>query len=344
MTTRSGLDAQVGFAAESTVGTAVTVTKFVEFDNEDFKYVPTWLEGEGIRAGAQFKRDSRVSVVRKDVNGKLDLKLPTKGIGLLVKHALGSSATPVQIGATTAYQQIHTPGDHVGKGLTFQVGRPEPGTGTVRPFTFNGCKCTQWEFSVADGGNCMFSTTWDGWNEDTATALAPALYASGAALFNFSHGSLTLGGTASTGGSPSQISVAGSTAVAAVVNSFTLRGEIPMQADRYGIGNAGVKNEQLQNDYPTITGSLDAEFAKAELYDVFKGAASTTLQANFSQGDAGGGNAFAFNWILPAARFKNMGPSVNGPGLVRMSCEFEVYDDGTNAACQAKIVSTDTSL
>lgn len=342
MTTRSGLDAQVGFKNETTVGTAVTPDHFVEFDTETFKYTPTWLEGEGIRAGSQFKRDSRVSVVRKDVNGKLDIKLPTKGVGLLVKHMMGSSATATQIGVTTAYKQIHTPGDHVGKGLTIQVGRPEPGTGTVRPHTFNGCKCTQWEFSVSDGGNCMLSTTWDGWNEDTATALASASYSSGANLFNFSHGSLTLGGTATTGSG--EISVAGSTAVAAVVNSFTVRGEIPLQADRYGIGNAGVKSEQLQNDYPTITGSIDAEFAKVELYDVFKAASSTTLQANFSQGDAGGGNAFAFNWILPATRFKDLGPAVNGPGLVRMSCEFEVYDDGTNAVAQAKIVSTDTAL
>lgn len=342
MTTRSGLDAQIGFKNETTVGTAVTVDHFVEFDNEDFSYQPTWLEGEGIRAGGKYKRDSRVGVVRKDVNGKLDLKLATKGMGLLVKHMMASSATATQIGVTTAYKQLHTPGDHVGKGLTVQVGRPEPGTGTVRPHTFNGCKCTSWEFTVSDGAHAMLSTSWDGWNEDTATALATASYTASNALFNFSHASLTLGGTASTGSG--EITVAGSTAVAAVVNSVTIRGENPMKVDRYGIGNAGVKVEQLENDYPTITGSIDAEFAKVELYDVFKAATSTTVQLNMSQGDAGGGNAFAFNWILPATRFKNAAPSVNGPDLVRATLDFEVYDDGTNAVAQVKIVSTDTAL
>src|SRR5687768_6941717 len=139
MTTRSGLDAQLGLAAESTYGTGVVATRFLEFDEEDFKYVPTWLEGEGIRAGRKFKRDSRVSVARKNVTGKVDCKVANKGFGLLLKHMIGSSATATQIGATDAYAQLHTPGDHVGKSLTFQVGRPEPGTGTVRPHAFTGC-------------------------------------------------------------------------------------------------------------------------------------------------------------------------------------------------------------
>lgn len=342
MATRSGLDAQVGFAAETVVGTAVTVTRFPEFDNEDFAWVPTWLEGEGIRAGSKFKRDSRVSIVRKDVNGKLDLKLPTKGIGLLVKHMMGSSGSATQIGATAAYEQFHTPGDHVGLGLTFQVGRPEPSSGTVQPFTYNGCKCTQWELTVADGAHAMLSTTWDGWNQTTATALASASYTAGNELFNFSHATLALGGTAST--SSGEVSVSGGTTVAAVVNSVTVRGENPMAVDRYGIGNAGVKSEQLENDYPSITGSIDAEFDMGELYDVFTGATSTTLQLSLSQGDAGGGNPFLFDIIIPATRLKTAAPSVDGPAIVRMQTDFEGYYDGANSILQAKIVSTDTAI
>lgn len=344
MATRSGLDAQAGFKTETVVGTEVVVDHFVEFDNEDFTEVPTWLEGEGLRAGRKYKRDSRVGVVRYDVNGKLDIKVPNKGLGLLVKQMLASSAAPVQIAATTAWQQIHTPGDHVGKSMTFQVGRPEPGTGTVRPFTYRGCKCSQWEFSVSDGDHCKLSMTWDGWRENTAAALAVASYAASAGLFNFSHGTLRLGGTPTTGGSPTQISVAGGVAAATIINSVTLRGENPFAAERYGIGNAGVKAEQLENDYPTITGTLDAEFSKVELYDVFKAGTSTALELAFSFGDAGGANPYLLSFIAPKVKFKTAGPSVDGPGLVRMSTEFEVYDDEVNAPFQVKLVSTDTAL
>lgn len=344
MTTRSGLDAQVGFVNESTYGTLVTPTKFIEFDNEDFLYAPTWLEGEGLRAGRKFKRDSRVGVSRKDVNGKLDFKAANKGLGLLFKHMLGSAGTPVQIGATTAYQQIHIPGDQAGKSLTVQVGRPEPSTGTVRPFAYLGCKITQWEFSVSDGDHAKFSLTFDGRDEDTATGLATASYSATMNLFNFSHATLKLGGTASTAGSPSQISISSGVTVAAIINSIALRMENPMAGERYGVGNAGLKSEPLENDYPTITGSLDAEFAKTELYDVFKAANSTAFQLDFSFGDAGGANPYLLSFIVPKMKLKSAPPSVDGPGLVRMNTDIEGYDDETNAPIQIKYVSTDTSL
>lgn len=344
MATRSGLDAQVGFAAEATFGTVQTPTKFVEFDNEDFKLGLTWLEGEGLRAGRKFKRDVRVGVSKRDVNGKLDFKVPNKGLGLLLKHMIGSSAVPTVIGASTAFQQIHTPGDLFGKSLTIQVGRPEPSTGTVVPFAFLGCKCSQWELSVSDGDHAKLSTTWDGRDEDTTTGLAAASYASGAGLFNFSHATLKLGGTPTTGGTPSQISIAGGTTVATVINQITVRGENPLEVGRYGLGNAGLKNEQLENDYPSVTGTFDAEFNKTEFYDVFKATSSVAMQLDMSFGDAGGANPFLLSFIAPKIRLKDATPSVNGPGLVRANTEFEVYDDETNAPFQFKYVSTDTAL
>lgn len=344
MGTRSGLDAQVGFAAESTFGTLVAPDHFVEFDNEDFKLAPTWLEGEGLRAGRKFKRDSRVGQVKRDVNGKLDFKVPNKGLGLLLKHMIGSSAVPTVIGATTAYQQIHTPGDMFGKSMTVQVGRPEPGTGTVRPFSFLGCKVSQWELSISDGDHAKLSVTFDGRDEDTTTGLTAASYPTAAALYHFAHASLKLGGTASTSGSPSQMSVAGGVAVATVINQITIRGENPLEVNRYGVGNQGLKKEQLENDYPTVTGTLDAEFSKTELYDVYKAGNSTALELALSFGDAGGGNPFLLSFIAPKAKLKDATPSVNGPGLVRANTEIEFYDDETNAPFQFKYVSTDATL
>ena len=141
MATGAGLDAQVGFKAESTWGTAVTVDKFVEFSSEDLKFDPNWLEPTGLRPGTKYKRASRVRQSRKGVTGSLTLEHATLGMGTLWKYALasGSGSTPVLISGT-AYKQIHTPGDFRTLGLTVQVGRPEPGTGTVRPHTFAGVK------------------------------------------------------------------------------------------------------------------------------------------------------------------------------------------------------------
>lgn len=342
MTTRSGLDAQLGVAAESVFGTGVTVTRFLEFDNEDMKFMPTWLEGEGLRAGKKFKRASRVSVARKDVNGKFDIKVPNKGLGLILKHMIGSSATPTQIDTTDAYEQVHTPGDMYGKSLTVQIGRPEPGTGTVRPFAYTGCKVTSWELTVQDGDHLKLSVTLDGRDEDTTTGLATASYAAGAELFNFSHATLRLGGTAAT--ATGKTTITGGTAVAAVINQVQIKGESPMAADRYGVGNAGLKSEQIENDYPTVTGTLDAEFAKTELYDVYKAYDALALELVLEFGEADTGQPFHLSFLAPAIKFKESSPSVDGPGIVKAQMEFEVYDNGTDPAYQFVYISTDTAL
>src|SRR5688500_6180443 len=110
MATGSGLDSQIGFAAESTWGTPVTVTRFCEFNSESLERTPTFLEPTALRAGTKYKRVSRIRVSRQTVAGVVELDLATKGMGLLFKHALASTVSTPTLIAGTAYKQIHTPG------------------------------------------------------------------------------------------------------------------------------------------------------------------------------------------------------------------------------------------
>lgn len=342
MATGSGLDAQLMVGAESTWGTAVTPDHTVEFNDESLKREPTWLEPTGLRVGQKYKRANRVVISRESVSGDVTLEHATKGMGLLWKHALASSAVPAQIAATTAYEQIHVPGDFRGLGLTVQVGRPEPSTGTVRPFTYRGCKIGSWELSVSDNAIPTLKVSVDGRAEDTATALAAASYPSGSRVFSFADATLTLGGTVSTVGG--KTSVSGATAVATVVNEVTVSGAAPMASDRFGIGNAGLKSEQLENDTPTITGSLGAEFNKTELYDVYTNNTTTAMVLKLEGVDIEAGNLETLEIILPAVKLKSAAPNVGGPDIVQMSTDFEAYDDETNPPIQVRIVSTDTAL
>lgn len=341
MATGTGLDAQLGFAAETVVGTPVTVTKFVEFNSEGLTWKPSFVEPTGLRVGRKFKRASRLVQSRKTVEGGVEMEWPTKGAGLLVAHALGSAAVPVQIAATTAYKQLHIPGGLVGKGLTVQVGRPEP-SGTVRAHTYTGCKVTSWEFKLSNDGTLMLSLEVDGWDESTATALATASFPTGAEVFNFQQGVLKLGGTPST--ASGEMSVAGGVAVTTVITEISVKGENPLATERYGIGQSGVKKEQLENDFPTISGSLSAEFNRTELYDLLK--ANTTVAIEFTMTGSliASGNFYQISFIMPACKIKAAAPSVEGPDIVQMTTEFEAYDNEVDAPIQIKIVSTDTTL
>lgn len=348
MATGSGLDAQLGFGQETTWGTAVTADHFVEFDSESLKFDPTWLEPTGLRTGVYFKRAGRIVQSRRAVSGDFTVEAVSRGMGLLWKHALASAVTtPTQDATTGAYKQVHTPGGYVGKGLTIQVGRPQPSDGVVKPFTYSGCKITGWQFSLSDGAVPTLQLTVDGRDEATATALASASYPAGTPptfLWDFSKATLKLGGTVTT--ASGLTSVSGGTAVATVVNEVTLSGSTPMANERYGIGNAGLKNEPLQNDIQTITGTLSAEFNKAELYDVYTAQTTKALQLTFTNGVNIGTSTdkWTLDFILPAVKLKAAAPAVGGPDVVSMSTDFEAYSDETNPVIQVLIWSDEATL
>jgi hypothetical protein len=343
MATGSGLDAQLMVGSETTWGTAVTPNHTYEFNDEGLKLDPTFLEPTGLRVGTKYKRASRVSISRKSVSGDLTLEHATLGMGLLWKHALASALTTPTALTTPAYEQVHTPGDFRGKGLTIQVGRPEPSSGTVRPFTYAGCKVSQWEFSVSDNAIPTLKLTFDGRSQDTTTALAAASYLSGSKVFSFANATLKLGGTATT--TSGKTSVTGNTAVATVVTEVSVQGAAPMAADRFGIGNAGLKAEQLENDTPTITGSLNAEFNKAELYDLFANNTTTALVLTLTGDPIGAsGSNDTLELILPAVKLKGASPNVGGPDIVSMSTDFEAYSDEVNPPIQVRLVSADATL
>lgn len=338
----TGLDAQIMFAQETVYGTGVTPTRSLEFNSEGLAQAITYLDSSGIRKGNPFKRTARTIQSRFSVDGDVEVEISTLGMGLLARNMLGSATTTTtQIASTTAYKQIHVPGGLQGLSLTTQVGRPEPGSGTVFPFTYAGCKVSKWSIALKDNAIPTLKLTLTGRAETTATALATAAFLSGAGVFSFKGASLKIGGTAAT--ASGETTITGGTAIAAVVKGITISGDNAMATDRYGIGNAGLKKEPLQNDMNTITGSLDAEFGKTELYDVYTAGTPTCLQFDLTGNVIAGGNSFLYSVILPSVILKKATPNVSGPDIVSMTTNFEAEWDETNPVIQIKIVSTEST-
>jgi hypothetical protein len=352
----SGLSSQLMVGVETTVGTAVTPTITYEFLNENFAFAPTDLDGAGLKSGQAFERLSRHIRSRIDVNGDFTVEHTDKGhMGLLWKHALGSSLTvPVVIGATTAYESYLTPGSHTGMGLTVQTAEVQPDA-TARAFTWSGTKCTQWDFSVNDNQYAQFKMTCDAWNLDTAAALATASYTATAGVFSFKDAAtFKIGGTAST--TAGKTTIASGVTAATLARGMTITGMNPMKQDRYGLGNSGVKKEQLENAFPTITGTFDAEFTqRTEIFDLYKSNTGTALQIDFTHfdsagNDAGGVNAgpnpYLLSFIIPAVKFTSVTANTAGPDVTAQKVAWKAFDDGsgTNPVIQVHLVSTDTTL
>src|SRR5919108_2993637 len=111
----AGIGAQVGVAAESTYGTYVAPTRFYEFTKEGLKKGKHTAQGTGMAAGRLLDPGGRRVVTHQDGKGPLDLEVGTKNMGLMLQALMGTTVTPVQQGATTAYLQTHTLADNVGK-------------------------------------------------------------------------------------------------------------------------------------------------------------------------------------------------------------------------------------
>lgn len=358
----SGLSGQVGAVAEVTYGTPVTVTHFYEFLSENFIFNPTWLDGLGLKSGQAFKRASRTIQSEFDVNGDLTMEhtigsaanTVADSMGFWWKWALGSTLTTPTLVLGTAYKQVHTNGSKAGQFITVQVGRPQVQSVTVQPFTYTGVKCSQWDFSCNDNQIAQLKLTFDGRTELTSTGLAAASYPTPNGLFSFANATVfTIGGTAST--SAGETTVAGGSAIGSLVNSITITGATPMKVNRFGLGNAGLKGEPIENAIPTITGTLGTEFfSRTEFYDVFKANTTTVLELDFTAFDAAGNDAngvaagpnpYRLAFILPAVKFKTASVPITSPDVIPQSVGFEAFDDGsgTNPVIQVKLVSKESS-
>ena len=310
----SGIGSQLGIATETTFNTAVTVTRFYEFTNESINYNKVTAVGLGLRAGGQVPRSQRRVVTTSDATGDITLDLPTKGLGLLLAHAMGSF--PTKTGGSFTF----TLGDIYTKSFTSQVGVPQYG-GTVTPKTIGGCKISSWELGVSNAGIATGRFSVDGASFTTGTSLATASYSSTTNLFHFAQGAVTVDGSS-----------------VANIKDFTLTVDNVIKSDRYNLGAAGVKAEQVINGFRKVSGSITAEFTDTVLLTKFLADTSTGLALTFTSGSD------VLSITASAVKFDGEAPQVGGPEVIDVNFTFEAYDNGTDAPLTIVYTTTDTSL
>ena len=331
MAIASGLAAQIGVAAESTYGTYVAPTRFPEYNKADLKKKKNVVQGGGLAAGQIAQLGSRRVVTSESVEGGFELEVANKGMGLLLAHLLGSSATPVQQGATAAYLQAHTVGDNIGKSLTIQHGVPDL-TGTVRPFTFKGCKLSGAEFSCKVGEPLTMSLDVDGRQASEVETLVAASLATGVAPFHWAQMSVKLGAF-------------GAEAAVSGVKGFSVKFDRGMASERFYAGAGGLKAEPVMNDWLKVSGSLDVDLVnKADFADRFAADSATSLVIEFVGPLIASTYYQTFRIKVPMVFFDGDTPTVDGPDVTSGGYQFVAQLDGTNPLVSIDYISTDTTL
>ena len=325
----SGIGAQLGLVSEVTFNTPVAVSRFLEFNSENLQYHKKVAIGSGLRAGGKVPRVARRVITTSDVTGDFLLDLPTRSLGLLLSLATGSAPSAVVVSAAAVYSYTFTLADLLGKSATIQVGVPQYG-GTVVAKTISGAKVKGFELSVANGGIAVGKFEIDGAAMSTAIALATASYANFATtnIFHFAQGALTVDATP-----------------VANVKDFSITVDNAIKPDRFNLGNAGVKAEQVIQGFRKIHGKMVAEFTDSVLMNKFLNDTSAAIVLTFT-GALIGATAFkeTLTITIPAAKFDADTPNVAGPGVVDLSMAFEGYDDGTNEPLTIFYQTADAAL
>lgn len=326
MTLPAGIGGQIGFGIESTYGTGVTPTRFVEFMTESLSASVSQVQSFGLGRG-RFQRSSRHKSFVSGATGSVELPVMTKGFNLFWKHALGSH-TATQAGVTSEYLHSSTVDSVglVGRSLTVQVGRPDVG-GTVRPFTFEGCKVVAWELKNELDGQLSAILELDAETETTGTALATASYASADSPFYFTQVAATLGGNA------------------IKTRSISIKGTNALATDRRFLGNT--KAEPLPNGESTIMVSLDMEFESLARHgQLVAGTELENLIVTWDTGVAipsGDGSNFKLTVTIPRLMVASGQPSVGSADILREQVELKVLYDGTNSPIKIENWTTDTA-
>ena len=312
MAIRSGLAAQIGIGVESTVGTAATPTRFYEFNDESIAQTNERIESEGLRTGNRVLRSDRYASGQKAIEGSFSMDMTADNTAILFKHALGAVAT------AGSYVHTCTMSDPFGLGLTIEVGRPG-NDGTVRAFTYAGCKINTLDLSVSVGELLSAEFGVIGTTAETIGTVTAASYASSLELLHFAGAAITVAGTAYP------------------CKDFSLSVNNGLTGDRFVLGSQ-VAQQPIASSLAEVTGSLTAEFVNATAYNRVVNATHAAVVATFtdSTGDS-------ITVTVPVARFDGDTPSVGGPDILDQTLNFKGLFNGTDSPVTIAVANGDSA-
>jgi hypothetical protein len=317
MAQAGGLSSQYGMVDETTFGTSPTVTRFLEFNNETLQLTKERINSSGLRVGRKVLKTTQWVVGKTNVTGDVEFEFQQQGMGLLLKHMMGSiaSSQPNVGSAPTVWEHTATVGTLDGKSFTCQIGKAGV-DGVQRAFTYNGCKVAKWDLSCALDGLLTLKASIDGIGESTAVALAAATYATSTFPLVWTGGVVTLPGGAT-----------------ANISKFDLSGDNAQAVSRYFMSGTtpGTKKEQLEEGLRPYSGSVDMEFGDLSAYNLFTNGTVGALTAFFTGPAISGAFNYALEITLPAVRFDGVTPNVPGPNILTMSSPFIALDDSSGS-------------
>lgn len=304
--TVSGLIAQAGFAVETTVGTRVAPSRYIEFNSESLKLNIERIEREGLRAGRRTHHGW--SPGTRMTEGQLNFDLSANTVGTLFRAAIGSVASTT---AGSPYTHTFTMGDL--PSLTIQIGKPSV-DGVVRPFDYVGSYVRGWELSAQTGDHAKMQLDIIGRDELTSHTLGTASYAQ-TNWFTYVHGKLEVASTE------------------VCVDSFTLNGDNGLESTHKICSTDAGKPTIRESSRRVYGGTFQADFESLSLYERYTQGTEAALVLTFES------TTSAKLVITGNVRFDGETPAVAGAETLKSVAPFRFVSTTSDAAAFTAVLT-----
>jgi len=319
-----GYEGWFGFGQESTWGTKVTRTKFLEFvaggDGLGITEEPVLSESVRLR-GYHKTTDFAQGLIR--AGGPMTFEVPIEGAELLMYHAFGNKATtqPDITNAPTVYQHVLTLADDLmaGKGLSLEVDR------SVANFSYFGGKVANVEFRCEVGAYLRAAMEFickDGAEETSpSTPSFPA-----ARPFVFTEGYMSW--------NVAEVEVASGV--------LTLNNNL--DRDRTKVGSRFIREPRPAAGKREVPFSFTCEFDSLTQFNDFRAATVRALMLRF-QGDViAAGFNYKYQFDAPDCRILACAPVINNEGRIIYEITGRAWKGDASEELQLTIVNTVASI
>lgn len=298
---------------------------------------PHPIQGEGLAAGRLMGLGSRRVNPYSDAKGSLELEVLNQGFALLLDNIMGSNATLVQKGTTTAYSLTTTLGVPDNQNyLSMQVVTPDTG-GNLKQQNYHGCKITSAEFTMDVTKDLTVTLDVDSQQWENTNSLDSPTYSSNSRNFTFN--GMTFG-----------VGTYGSETFIDGVTKLTCKIERSLYTNRIYMGQS-VKAEPITNNYVKVTGTADVDLTpnnKSVLWDIFNTQTAIPSIRMVFTGNAIGSSGFNDQVVLnPTDVFVDSGgtPELDGPDVVKTTINWTGQIDANNdSAFLASLVTGDSTF
>lgn len=316
MSLKYGFQSKVGIGEETTYGTAVTPTDFVEFTNEILQVSYAKRAAQGINTTSMHKK---ILTLGQTVAGDISFEVnPDDGLPLILKALFGKAPVSAQVGTSAYYTHTFIGADDwitdgsAGCGLTLQATRDDVAV------DYSGCLPSTLNLVAAVGDALKATAGFVG--QQAATQGSPTA----ASFSTLSPLVFHQGVVARAGGSID-------------VSNFTLNIDNGVKADTFKLGQTYIKRPA--RGMRVVTGSVQMYFEDSNIYDAFVANTTNEVILTFTSGSYSLtitlGNVYWLN---------NPTPNVGSPDVLTYTAPFQAYyDDATDQDIKIALVNTATS-